>query len=108
ARGKRAGQEVVRSRLVVSAPIRGGLDLLFELAEVRAEALSSTGDVRLYFVGCLIHSRFSLSDSIVRSGTGTTRLILRRPAAITMAPGIAVTRAITNVAAHMAMTVESA
>src|SRR4030095_11019048 len=52
------------------APISGGIDPLPQLSQVRPPAFTRAVDMRLYFVGCFIHSMFSLTDCTVRSGTG--------------------------------------
>lgn len=105
---KGSSQEQVGSGAELLAPISSCLNPLLELSQVRAEPLSRAVDVSLYFVGCFIHSRFSLSESMVRSGTGVTRLNLRTPTTIDRAPTTAVATAVANVAAHIGMTAESA
>ena len=103
--GNRPSEEHVRSRAELLAPIGGGVDLMFEFPEVGAESFSGPIDLRLYFVGCFIHSRFSWSDSIVRSGIGLIRANLRSPALITTPPAPAIATAIASVAAHIGRTV---
>ena len=66
----RHSQEHIRSRAELFSPVGRGIHLLLELLQVRAEPFSRTVDVCLYFVGCFIHSRFSFSVSMVRSGIG--------------------------------------
>ena len=90
------------------APVRGGLDLVLQLPQVRAQAFSSPIDVRLYLVGCFIHSRFSLTDSTVRSGIGCIRLALRMPLMMSAAAAAAITSATISVAAHIDIRVASA
>ena len=50
------------------APVRRGIDLVFQFPQVRTQVFAGPVNLRFYFVGCLIHSRFSLTDSTVRSG----------------------------------------
>ena len=52
------------------APVRGGVDPVFQFPQVRTQVFAGTVNMRFYFVGCFIHSRFSLTDSTVRSGMG--------------------------------------
>ena len=103
--GNRPSEEQVRSRAELLAPICSGVDPMFQFPEVGAESFSGPIDLRLYFVGCFIHSRFSWSDSIVRSGIGLIRANLRSPALITTPPAPAIATAITSVAAHIGRTV---
>ena len=67
---ERRAEKQVRPLSKVLTPVRGGVDLVFQLPEVRPEALAGPVDLRFYFVGCFIHSRFSFTDSTVRSGMG--------------------------------------
>jgi hypothetical protein len=60
----------IRPRAKLLAPIGGGIDLLFEFAQVDTEALPRLIDVRLYLVDGFIHSRFSFNVSTVRLGIG--------------------------------------
>ena len=53
--GKRSSEEQVRSRAELLAPICGGVDPMFQFPEVGAESFSGAIDLRLYFVGFLIH-----------------------------------------------------
>src|SRR5678815_1897652 len=102
--GKRPSEKQVRSRAELLAPIRSGVDPMFQFPEVGAESFSGPIDLRLYFVGCFIHSRFSWSDSIVRSGIGFIRVNLRSPAVRTVPPAHATATATTSVAAHSGRT----
>ena len=106
--GNRPSEKHVRSRAKLLAPIGSGVDPIFQFSEIGAESVSSPIDLRLYFVGCFIHSRFSWSDSIVRSGIGLIRVNLRSPVLITMPPAPAIATAITSVAAHIGRTVARA
>jgi len=85
--GNRPSEKQVTSRAELLAPICSGVDPTFKFSEVGAESFSGPIDLRLYFVGCFIHLRFSWSDAIVRSGTGLIRANLRSSALIkTAAP----------------------
>ena len=53
-----------------AAPISGGVDSVFQLSQVGAETIAGPVDVRFYFVGCLIHSSVSFTDSTALSGPG--------------------------------------
>ena len=67
---ERRAEEQLRPLSEVLTPISGGVDLVFQLLQVRTQALAGAVDLHFYFVGCFIHSRFSLTDSTVRSGMG--------------------------------------
>ena len=52
------------------APISGDVHSAFELLEVGPKSFTGLIDMSLYLTECFIHSTFSLSVSIVRSGIG--------------------------------------
>ena len=108
--GNRPSEEQVRSCPELLGPIGGAVDPIFQFSEVGAESFWGPIDLRLYFyfVGCFIHSRFSWSDSIVRSGMGLIRANLRSPAVTTTPPTPAIATAVTSVAAHIGRTVARA
>jgi len=106
--GNSPSEEQVRSGAKLLAPISGGVDFLFQFLEIGAESSPGLVDMRLYFVGCFIHPRFSWSDSRVRSGIGVSRENRRSPAVKTAPPMIAIEMATTSVAAQIGKVVASA
>ena len=94
----------IRTLPDVFSPIRRGVDARAQLTEVRSKPLAGALDVCFYLRGRLIHSMFSCTVAMVRSGKGRSRFAFAAPTTNSTPATSAISPPITSVAAQSAMT----